>query len=42
MVINVIILVVIGDYYINHHCWLLLVIICYITTIGDYFIINYC
>ncbi len=37
----------INGYYINVYCWLmyyklLLVIICYITTIGDYYIIKYC
>jgi len=38
-----IILVAIGGYFINGYCIykLLLVIICYITTIGDYYIINY-
>jgi hypothetical protein len=40
-------LVVIGGYFINGYQWLLyykllLVIICYITTIADYCIINYC
>ncbi len=38
---------VIGGYFINGYQWLLMVIllmviICYITTIGDYCIINYC
>jgi len=42
-----ILLVVINDYFINVYCWLLyykllLVIICYIITISDYSIINYC
>jgi hypothetical protein len=42
-----IILVAINGYFINGHWWLLyykllLVIICHIMTIGDYFIINYC
>jgi hypothetical protein len=31
----------IGGYSVVSHWWLLLVIICYITTIGDYCIINY-
>jgi len=47
VVINVIILVAINDYFINGYWWLLyykllLVIICYITIIGDYSILNYC
>jgi hypothetical protein len=42
-----ILLVVIDGYFINGYYWLLYykllsVIICYITTIGDYCIINYC
>jgi len=37
-----ILLMVIGDYLWLLYYKLLLVIICYILTIGDYFIINYC
>jgi hypothetical protein len=37
-----ILLVAINGYFINVYLWLLLlIIICYITIIGDYYIINY-
>jgi hypothetical protein len=47
MAIDVTLLVAINGYFINGYWWLwyyklLLVIICYNTTIGDYFIINDC
>jgi hypothetical protein len=40
--IMAIILMVICGYYINGYWWPLLVVLNYITTIGDFSIINYC